>query len=68
MKKKGDTAWQMIVLGLLAAAMVVSLMIPESLLTPTGPKRVEISILLRPGDSAVWATARQGMEPVSYTH
>jgi len=62
MKKKGDTAWQMIVLGLLAAAMVVSLMIPESLLTPAGPKRVEISILLRQGDSAVWATARQGME------
>ena len=61
MKKKGDTAWQMIVLGLLAAAMVVSLMIPESLLTPAGPKRVEISILLRQGDSAVWATARQGM-------
>lgn len=62
MKKKGYTAWQMIVLGLLAAAMVVSLMIPESLLTPAGPKRVEISILLRQGDSAVWATARQGME------
>lgn len=62
MKKKGYTAWQMIVLGLLAAAMVVSLMIPESLLTPAGPRRVEISILLRQGDSAVWSTARQGME------
>lgn len=62
MKQKGYRAWQMIVLGLLAAAMVVSLMIPESLLTPPGPKRVEISILLRQGDSAVWSTARQGME------
>lgn len=62
MKQKGYRAWQMIVLGLLAAAMVVSLMIPESLLTPHGPKRVEISILLRQGDSAVWSTARQGME------
>lgn len=62
MKQKGYRAWQMVVLGLLAAAMVVSLMIPESLLTPPGPKRVEISILLRQGDSAVWSTARQGME------
>lgn len=62
MKQKGYRAWQMIVLGLLAAAMVVSLMIPESLLTPPGPKRVEISILLRQGDSVVWSTARQGME------
>ena len=62
MKQKGYRAWQMIVLGLLAAAMVVSLMIPESLLTSPGPKRVEISILLRQGDSAVWSTARQGME------
>ena len=62
MKQKGYRAWQMIVLGLLAAAMVVSLMIPESLLTPPGPKRVEISILLRQGDSAIWSTARQGME------
>lgn len=62
MKQKGYRAWQMIVLGLLTAAMVVSLMIPESLLTPPGPKRVEISILLRQGDSAVWSTARQGME------
>ena len=62
MKQKGYRAWQMIVLGLLAAAMVMSLMIPESLLTPPGPKRVEISILLRQGDSAVWSTARQGME------
>lgn len=62
MKQKGYRAWQMVVLGLLAAAMVVSLMIPESLLTPPGPRRVEISILLRQGDSAVWSTARQGME------
>lgn len=62
MKQKGYRAWQMIVLGLLAAAMVVSLMIPESLLTPPGPERVEISILLRQGDSGVWSTARQGME------
>ena len=62
MKQKGYRAWQMIVLGLLAAAMVVSLMIPESLLTPPGPKRVEISILLRQGDSEVFSTARQGME------
>ena len=62
MKQKGYRAWQMVVLGLLAAAMVVSLMIPESLLTPPGPKRVEISILLRQGDSEVFSTARQGME------
>lgn len=62
MKQKGYQAWQMVVLGLLAAAMVVSLMIPESLLTPPGPKRVEISILLRQGDSEVFSTARQGME------
>ena len=62
MKQKGYRAWQMVVLGLLAAAMVVSLMIPESLLTPPVPKRVEISILLRQGDSEVFSTARQGME------
>ena len=62
MKQKGYRAWQMIVLGLLAAAMVVSLMIPESLLSPPGPGRVEISILLRQGDSGVFSTARQGME------
>lgn len=62
MKQKGYRAWQMVVLGLLAAAMVVSLMIPESLLTPPGPKRVEISILLRQGDSEVFSNARQGME------
>lgn len=62
MKQKGYRAWQMIVLGLLAAAMVVSLMIPESLLSPSGPGRVEISILLRQGDSGGFSTARQGME------
>ena len=62
MKQKAYRAWQMIVLGLLAAAMVVSLMIPESLLSPAGPGRVEISILLRQGDSGVFSTARQGME------
>lgn len=62
MKRNGYRVWQMIVLCLLAAAMVGSLMIPESLLTPPAPRRVEISILLRPGDSGVWATARQGME------
>lgn len=62
MKRNGYQGWQMIVLGLLAAAMVVSLMIPESLLTPPDPRRVEISILPRQADSTAWATARQGME------
>lgn len=62
MKRKGYRAWQMIVLGLLAVAMVVSLMVPESLLTPAGPKRVEISILIRQSGTTAWNTARQGME------
>ena len=61
-ERTGHRAWQMVVLGMLAAAMVVSLMVPESLLTPAAPERVEISILMGSSGAAGWSTVRQGME------
>ncbi len=62
MKRTGYQLWQMIVLILLAAAMVVSLAAPESLLTPPAPRRVEISILMRQSGTSAWSVVRQGME------
>lgn len=62
MKRTGYQIWQMIVLILLAAAMVVSLAAPESLLTPPAPRRVEISILMRQSGTSAWSVVRQGME------
>lgn len=62
MKRTGYQLWQMIVLVLLAAAMVVSLAAPESLLSSPAPKRVEISILMRQSGTSGWSVARQGME------
>ena len=60
--KRKYRLWQMLVLTVLGAAIVLSLMIPERLLSGPEPKRVEVSILPRHTDSALWAAARQGME------
>lgn len=62
MRHPGYRAWQVIVLVLLGAAMVVSLMLPESLLNPPAPERVEVSVLMRRSDTAAGTTIRQGME------
>ena len=62
MKQREYRWWQMLVLVVLAAATVLSLVIPERFLVGPDPKRVEVSILIRQTDNTFCATARQGME------
>ena len=62
MKHREYRWWQMLVLVVLAAATVLSLVIPERFLVGPDPKRVEVSILIRQADNTFCATARQGME------